>query len=503
MNYLLMERAGIFVRKKRAIIGAFLISILLWSGSSLFHRAYSQKIPGDTPGNIRVLLDTLPPLSHDRQERPLLYQYSVGDLSNLSNNDARWVIRELAKRGVGVITFWQKGEARESRIEEGIRIAKIQEELGLRVAVDATRILYRFYDASPSTAHIDKEGKAFFDSSFAGRTMGCPFTLHKRLPVIKSRVAAYVEAYHAAGADIDIVTADWEIDGPHEWNQAWEHARRCVRCQENIPNIEDFKAFQAKLRSLRSNLIKKVYTGPILQKFPEALISNYAYYPNDGWRYWYDYFESPRPDLPHRKDQQALYRPWYDEFTESGLTMAMPVTYTWYPIYQWYPEYSSDYRWFYNMLKVGSNAAKSTPSGIPIANFVHWHTTSPPDKPDPDVQQMSRESYKELLWHLLFRGHDLLFSWCRRSELATEMSLLQEVYNKSLEYNEWIQNGRPITFNVPGQEKSVVSGLKRNDRVLVRRTDFTDYTGSITLSVDGKKLTVPYNPGECQILHLE
>ncbi len=121
-----MERAGIFLRKKRAIIGAFLISILLWSGSSLFHRAYSQKIPEDTPGNIRFLLDTLPPLSHDRQERPLLYQYSVGDLSNLSNRDARWVIRELAKRGVGVITFWQKGEARESRIEEGIRIAKIR-----------------------------------------------------------------------------------------------------------------------------------------------------------------------------------------------------------------------------------------------------------------------------------------------------------------------------------------------------------------------------------------
>ena len=183
--------------------------------------------------------------------------------------------------------------------------------------------------------------------------------------------------------------------------------------------------------------------------------------------------------------------------------MAMPVTYTWYPIYQWYPEYSSDYRWFYNMIKVGSNAGKSTPSGIPIATFVHWQTTAPPEHPDPGLEQMTRQSYKELLWHLLLRGHDMLFSWCRRAKLATEMSLLQEVYNQSLEYNEWIQNGRPITFNVPDQEKSVVSGLKWNDRVLVRRTDFTDYTGPITRSVDGKKLTVPYNPGECQILRLK
>jgi len=489
--------------RNKLLSAVVLLFIFSFSGLSAI-KTFSQNIPQDIPGNIRVLLDTLPPLSNDRQNRPLLYQYSVGDLSNLPGEDAKWVIRELAKRGVGVITFWQKGEAMESRIEEGIRIAKIQKELGLPVAVDATRILYRFYDGTSSTAHINEEGKAFFDSSFAGRTMGCPFTLQKRMPVIKSRVSAYVEAYQAAGVNIDIVTADWEIDGPHEWNQAWKNSRQCVRCRENIQNIEDFKSFQATLRSLRSKLIKKSYTRPILQRYPEALITNYAYYPHDGWRYWYDYFESPQPKLPHRRDQQALYRPWYDEFTETGLTMAMPVTYTWYPIYKWYPQYSSDYRWFYNMLKVGSNAAKSNPSGIPIATFVHWHTTSPPANPDPSVQQMSRESYKELLWHLLLRGHDRLYSWCRRNELATEMSLLQEVYDESLKYDEpWFRSGRPITFEVPSQEKSVISGLKWNDCFLVRRTDFTDSKKTITLDLDEGELIVPYKPGTCQVLSIE
>ncbi len=80
---------------------------------------------------------------------------------------------------------------------------------------------------------------------------------------------------------------------------------------------------------------------------------------------------------------------WYKEFTETGFTMAMPVVYTWYPTYLWYPAYSSYYRWFYNMLMVGSNGDKSTPSGIPFATFVHWHTTAPPAIPEPVVKQMS------------------------------------------------------------------------------------------------------------------
>lgn len=242
---------------------------------------------------------------------------------------------------------------------------------------------------------------------------------------------------------------------------------------------------------------------PLLERYPDALVTNYATYPNDGWRYWYDYFEYPRPELPNREDQQALYRPWYNEFTETGFTMAMPVVYTWYPIFNWYPDYSSDYRWFYNMLKVGSNAGKSTPSGIPIATFVHWHTTSPPENPSPDVKQMTQQSYKELLWHLLLRGTDIFYSWCMREEIATEMSLLQEVYNNSLEYNVWIQSGRPVFFDVPAQEGSVISGLKLNNRVLIRRTDFTDNKKPIKCTIDGINLVVPYKPGECQILNIE
>jgi len=477
--------------------------ILLSFVICVFYFIPGQSFSQNIPENIRVLLDSLPLLSHDRGDRELLYQYSVGDLGTLPDKDARKIISELAKRGIGVITFWEKGDRMDSRIEEGIRIARIQEELGLSVVVDASRLLYGFYDGTPATSHINDKGEAFTDSSFSGRVMGCPFTVNKRIPVIKARVAAYAEAYKAAGVGIDIVTADWEIDGPIEWNDAWENSKNCLRCREEAPDINDFLSFQSVLRSIRSRIMYESYTKPVLERFPNALITNYATYPNDGWRYWYDYFEYPQPELPHVKDQQALYRPWYDEFTETGFTLAMPVVYTWYPTFAWYPEYSNDYRWFYNMLKVASIAGKSTPAGIPIATFVHWNTTAPPKEPDPGVIQMSREAYKELLWHLLLRGHDMLFSWCMRNELAGEMTLLQEVYNNSLEYNEWLKSGRPVIFDVPASETSVVSGIKLNDRVLVRRTDFMDNKEPVTVNIEGSDLKIPYKPGSCQIILLK
>lgn len=494
-----MQRNKLFYAINFSVSYVVLLLSLVCLFSIISHRSISQNIPG----NIKILLDELPPLSYERGHRELLYQYSVGNLSSLSDEDAKQVIKDLAARGVGVITFWEKGDKTESSVEEGIRIGRIQQELGLSVAIDASRILYGFYDDTPATEHINFKGESFNDSSFAGRVMGCPFTVHKRIPVIRSRVTAYADAYKAAGLIIDIATADWEIDGPHEWNEAWENSKKCKRCIEHVDNLNDFKSFQAIVRSLRSRLMYETYTAPILQRFPEVLITNYATYPNDGWRYWYDFFEYPQFELPHIKDQEALYRPWYDEFTETGFTLAMPVVYTWYPIYDWYPEYSSDYRWFYNMLKVASNAGESTPSGVPLATFVHWHTTAPPENSDPEVKQMSKESYKELLWHMLLRGHDMLYSWCMKDELAIEMTLLQEVYNSSLQYNQWFRSGRPVIFEIPNEETCVISGIKLDDKLLVRRTDFKENTNPVKVTIEGNDILVPYDPGVCQILRLE
>ena len=177
----------------RKILWGTIVILTFWAMSPFSHTTFAQRMPSYLRDNIRVLLDTLPPLPHDVGNRELLYQYSVGDLSDLSEKEASWIVEELVKRGGGVITFWTTGDAFESRIEEGIRIARIQERLGLSAVVDATGLLYGFYDGTPATAHVDEDGKAFFDSSFAGRAMGCPFTLHDRVLVRRTDFTEYTE----------------------------------------------------------------------------------------------------------------------------------------------------------------------------------------------------------------------------------------------------------------------------------------------------------------------
>jgi hypothetical protein len=287
-------------------------------------------------------------------------------------------------------------------------------------------------------------------------------------------VETFVKAYHEAGLPLDVVVADWEIDGPMCWNEAWEHAKRCQRCREHIPDIDDFRAFQKAYRAIRDDMQRECYAKVVRKYYPQALVGNYAEYPHNGWRYWYDYFEvDAKPPLSIRLDQREPERPWCADFAAQGYTFAMPVVYTWYRIFDWYDFADADYRWFYSMLKVASNAGKSAPADLPIITFVHWHTTAPPKEPAQHVKQMSEKAYRELLWHMLLRGHDGLAMWCMPAETLKETLLVQQVFAESLAYSEFIEKGTPVCFDVPSQPGTIVSALRLGGRLLVRRTDFT------------------------------
>ena len=332
--------------------------------------------------------------------------------------------------------------------------------------------------------------------------MGCPFTLQTRYPEIRSRIESFAREYQKQNLTVDFIFADWEIDGPIEWNNAWQASKRCTRCREHIPDIENFTTFQTALRTIRSDIQRKTYADVMRTHFPNVLVGNYAVYPHNGYRYWYDYFEKFVEDTPHKRDQRAIYRQWIHEFDSTNYTFAMPVVYTWYPTFSWYNFKNPDYRWFYNMLLVASNAAQHTQQHIPLIPFVHWHTTDPPAQPDPSVKQLSAQTYQELLWHMLLRGHDTFFLWCPRAEAAEEVRLLHEVYAAAQQYGDFLDNGKPITFHVPTTEGPVVSALQLDNRLLVRRTDFTDHTEPISLQIGNQTVSIPRAEGQCQILNL-
>ena len=452
------------------------------------------------PSHIQVVLDSTKPLKYDRGGRLPLYLWQAMKPGRINEKDLQELVAELDKRGVGLISSWNPGDRRKS-LAQSLTIAKVQKKLNLRININATNCLYSFFDGDERTAHIDDDGKPFWDESFGKKKMGCPFALDFRQPYIKEQVEYFVKAFKEADLDVDFVFADWEIDGPIEFNNAYAASKRCKRCLENIKNIDDFQEFQKVLRKIRCRLQRETFAEPIKLNFPGVLVGNYGVYPNDGYRYWYDYYEYYVDGQPCLTDRRAKYRKWYDEFPETGYTFAMPVVYTWQRIFDWYDYADTDYRWFYNMLLVASNAGEHTPAEIPIISFVHWHTIKD-DNLNSKAVQFSEAKYKELLWHMLLRGTDTFFLWCPNREAAKEIELVHEVYSQAQQYGEFLSAGIPINFKVPKQPGAVISGLKLKNRILVRRTDFAGTSGNVEITIDNKKINVKAVPKSCQIISI-
>jgi hypothetical protein len=478
-------------------LGRRLVRGLAWllAGFPAWSSAAETLVVDALPEALRVVLTETQPLAQPRGGRlPLLILPISQSLAKVPLGQAEAALRELNRRGIGYSVSWNPADTNAS-VAEALRIARMQQALGMEVVADATACLYSFFDGTDAMLHVDDAGTVFAETSFGGK-LGCPFTLEPRVSAIRERVERFVRAYRAVGVPLDLVFADWEIDGPLEWNDAWASSKRCRRCRENLPALAEFRAFQRRLREIRSDHQRRAFSEPVLAAYPRALVGNYGVYPNDGYRYWYDYFERESPGYPARIDQRARYREWTQEFGPCGFTFAMPVVYTWYPIFGWYDFSVGDYRWIYNMLLNASNAGRHTPAQVPILPFVHWTTTAPPPDPDPAVRQLDAKVYQELLWHLLLRGHDTFFLWCMPGELRSEVRLLHPVYAESLAHRNFLDHGVPITFEVPNTPGPVVSGLRWKDQVLVRRTDFGGTTADLELALpEGGHVRVPAAAG--------
>ncbi|MCA9012378.1 MAG: hypothetical protein KDB01_21655 [Planctomycetaceae bacterium] len=429
---------------------------------------------------LTTVLENTDPLSEPRGGRLPMYILPISDyLKGLSDSETETQLRALEARGIGYTVDWQPAQY-EASAAEALRIARLQQKIGQPVAINATACLHAFCDGSAETLHVDAEGHRFADDS-CGSSLGCPFALNHRIPVIREQVEKFVRAYQNAGQSIDFIFADWEVDGPIEWNDTRRSAQKCISCQRHVQQLNDFRHYQTALRRIRSTLQREAFAMPITQAFPQALVGNYGVNPHDGYRYWYDYFEHPAgEDMPFLADRKARYREWYPEFAETNYTFAMPVVYTWYPTFDWYDFESTDFRWLYNMLKESSSVGRNTPASTPIIPFVHWHTTAPPQNPRPDVKQMSPQAYQDLLWHMLLRGHDTFFLWCLADELATEVRLVHQVYRESMLYSGFLSRGEPITFDVPPQPSTVISGLRLGNSVLIRRSEYAPTSGPMS-----------------------
>lgn len=458
--------------------------------------------PAAWPAKIRVVLENAKPLGFGRGGRLPLFLWPAMDPGEMDAPRAEALVRELDLRGVGLVASWEAKDAAGS-LARALVIARAQKKAGVPVAVNATSLLYGFFDGRPETAHRDEAGRPFFDDSFGPQAkIGCPFTLGPRAEVIRARVAGFIAAYIKEDLPLDFVWADWEVDGPLEFNRAHAAAKKCVRCRAAVPGLDDFLAFQKAVRDIRSGLQRRAFAEPVLEARPKALVGNYAVYPDDGWREWYDYFESHEEGQPYLADSRAKYRHWAAEFPGTGYTFAMPVVYPWARLFGWYDFADPDYRWLYNMLRVASNAGRNAPAGLPVIPFVHFHPIDPEKFPAAGFRPMSPEAYRELLWHMLLRGADTFYLWAGEAEYPLEVRLLHEVWSEAQRFGEFLDRGVPVTFDVPGGPAPVVSGLRLGERVLVRRTEFGASPAPVALSIGGRTIEVLPAAGRTRVLVL-
>ena len=243
------------------------------------------------PASIRTVLANTKPLEYPRGDRlPLLLWPVLGGEVD-DDGEQEDIIRQLDDRGVAMMATWNYDD-KEASLARSLRIARIQQKLHLPVIVNANPCMYKFFNGDLKTAHVDAKGERFFDDSFGKQhKMGCAFAADFRFPAMTERIDHFVRAYHEAKLPLAMVWGDWEIDGPIEFNRSWEAAKRCVTCSKNVPDIENFEAYQKAMRLKRSEMTRRCYSEPILSRYPKAIVGNYGVYPHGGLRHWWDYFE--------------------------------------------------------------------------------------------------------------------------------------------------------------------------------------------------------------------
>jgi hypothetical protein len=440
---------------------------------------------------IEEIIDATSPLRYRRGDRLPLFLWSAAMSGAEDPATIREAARALDRRGIALISRWDHTDS--GGVEKALCVARVQHELDHPICVNANSLLHRFFDGSLGTGHLDPEGRAFFDTSYDESVrLGCPFRVEHRIPEIRSRVERFAAAFAGEGLKPALVFADWEIDGPVEWNDSWEIAKRCSLCRERIPDIDDFASFQKSFREVRARLQQLAYSEPLRQSFPGLLVANYGVYPHDGHRYWYDYFERP--------PAEPVYRPWFHEFPHTGYTAAMPVVYAWDYLWKWDASDIGDFRWFRHMLAVASNAGANTPSQVPIIPFVHRNIIRVSSPAIEGAVEMSRRYFRELLWHLLLRGGATLFSWYPAPLACDEITPVHEVYAESLEFADHLAGGKPLLFDVPTEPGPVVSAVSLGSRLLVRRTDFTDCADPVEVEIEGVMVSVPRAEGRCMVV---
>jgi hypothetical protein len=102
--------------------------------------AADQKPAAAWSPRVQAVLDAVKPLPSPRRTRLPLYLWPASNPGRLDDPAAEQLVRELDRRGVGLISSWSPAK-RETSLAESLSIARAQTRLGVPVNVNATAAL--------------------------------------------------------------------------------------------------------------------------------------------------------------------------------------------------------------------------------------------------------------------------------------------------------------------------------------------------------------------------
>ena len=459
--------------------------------------------PAAWPAKIRVVLDNARPLAFPRGGRLPLFLWPAMDPGDLEPQEPTPLCANSTAAASACSWSWQS--ATRTARSAGLALARVQKRLGVPVSVNATALLYGFFDGDPEPPMSTTRDGRFSTIPSVPRVRwgarspsiraggGNPRAGRRLRPrLYKGRLSAALRLGRLGDR-----RARSNSTGPTKRRGVAEGAGG------RIPDIGQFPRLpEGRPRHAERFSSEPCSASPSGSGFPAYGWAITRSIPTTGTATGTIISRSTSTASRIIADRRAKYRLWANDFPATGYTFAMPVVYPWARLFGWYDFAETDYRWFYNMLLEASGAGRSTPPAMPVVAFVHFHPIDPEKFPAPGFRPMSRDAYRELLWHILLRGADTFYLWAGEAEYPLEVRLLHEVWSEAQRYGEFLDGGRPVSFDVPANPAPVVSGLRLGNRILVRRTEFGSSAAPVFLTIGGRRLDVPPAAGRCVVLTL-
>lgn len=486
-----------------AVIKSAACIILITGLFSFFQSEAASPNENEWTWTVDNIFKHVPPLKNDATGRlPMICcPPFVRDAKDTSYNKGEPlsadIYRELVRRGLTQhIKMDEKYIPIASALQAaGAKVVIIEGAMGNGPGGCEKEFLHKLSD----DYKMNKTKKAF---DLTERVYPC-LTLTDGWQKYADRLRTTLNKFKEAGVKVDGVWLDLEVE-PTSWGiDRMFQSQNCSRCREVLPENarNGFKSWFAYVRyvhKLRAELLSKYVAEPVLEVFPDCVVTN-----------WESLYSTPELMT---LDSFAVDR--YRPMDIGKLNATMPAVYGCNIYYSMHCKYPWDRLGFnplarmdmvyaHVMLGQISQNAENAQKAEPDKKCIAWVARYCPCLKDDLVPILSRERYREILRHVWLRGSDTTLMYnpvhAKHPEIAIEeLQDAVSIYDEMLEFRRFTEKGWIMNTEVPAKYDTGViwSGMRLENEAVVRA--FTQGGKTLRFTIcpwnDGNRLTLDAPP---------